>query len=100
VAALRLCPSKTNARSVEDPISFTLADLKVPGDAIRSGSVEVLYPGPDHAPENLMVWVPAQKGSLRWLHGTSFIGGFSWQYCRRGSRKMAKSNQAGAGAIS
>jgi metallo-beta-lactamase class B len=43
------------------PPSDSLAGLAIPGSAISKGAVEVFYPGPGHAPENLMVWVPAAK---------------------------------------
>ena len=35
-----------------------LDGLAEPGDAIRIGPVEVFYPGPGHAPDNLVVYVP------------------------------------------
>lgn len=38
----------------------TLAMRETPGSTVRVGSVEVLYPGAGHAPDNLMVWIPAQ----------------------------------------
>lgn len=38
-----------------------LTGLDAPGDAINIDSMEVLYPGPGHAPDNLMVWLPAQR---------------------------------------
>lgn len=43
------------------PPSDSLAGLAEPGDAVALGAVEILYPGPGHSPENLMVWVPAAK---------------------------------------
>jgi metallo-beta-lactamase class B len=43
------------------PPSDSLAGLGNPGSVISKGAVEVFYPGPGHAPENLMVWVPAAK---------------------------------------
>jgi metallo-beta-lactamase class B VIM len=39
----------------------TLAGLSRPGLSVRLGAVEVFYPGPGHAPDNLMVWVPNQR---------------------------------------
>jgi metallo-beta-lactamase class B VIM len=38
--------------------ALTLGGLAEPGDAIRIGPVEVFYPGPGHAPDNLVVYVP------------------------------------------
>lgn len=43
------------------PPSDSLSGLEKPGSAVRIGGVEVFYPGPGHAPENLMVWVPSAK---------------------------------------
>lgn len=39
----------------------TLAELDAPGASVRLGSVEIFYPGPGHAPDNLMVWVPSER---------------------------------------
>lgn len=33
----------------------------VPGEKRPSGSLEIFYPGPGHAPDNVVVWVPAVK---------------------------------------
>lgn len=41
-----------------DVPAATLAGLVAPGDAVRLGAVEVLYPGPGHAPDNVVVYVP------------------------------------------
>jgi metallo-beta-lactamase class B VIM len=38
--------------------AHVLDGLGEPGDAIRIGPVEVFYPGPGHAPDNLVVYVP------------------------------------------
>lgn len=43
------------------PIPEALADLKEVGSGARIGSVEVFYPGPGHARDNLMVWLPEKK---------------------------------------
>ena len=43
------------------PPSDSLSGLARPGSSVTLGAVEVFYPGPGHAPENLMVWVPASK---------------------------------------
>ncbi|MEM8960243.1 MAG: subclass B1 metallo-beta-lactamase [Acidobacteriota bacterium] len=39
----------------------TLETLVDPGDSVQLGSVEVLYPGPGHTDDNLMVWIPDQR---------------------------------------
>ncbi len=39
--------------------SSALGGLDSPGDAVRLGSVEVFYPGPGHAVDNVVVYVPA-----------------------------------------
>jgi metallo-beta-lactamase class B VIM len=39
----------------------TLIGLDTPGASVRLGPVEVFYPGPGHAPDNLMVWVPSER---------------------------------------
>jgi len=39
----------------------TLTALREPGSAVRVGPVEVFYPGPGHAEDNMMVWVPNQR---------------------------------------
>ncbi len=38
-----------------------LHGLEQPGDAISMGSVGVFYPGPGHAPDNLVVYVPGAR---------------------------------------
>ena len=43
------------------PPSDSLPGLEKPGGAVTVAGVEVFYPGPGHAPENLMVWVPSAK---------------------------------------
>jgi metallo-beta-lactamase class B VIM len=39
----------------------SLPDLHRPGDAEGLGSVEIFYPGPAHAPDNVVVWVPSAR---------------------------------------
>ena len=41
--------------------SDTLGGLAAPGGARAWGAVELFYPGPGHAPDNLMVWVPGAR---------------------------------------
>jgi metallo-beta-lactamase class B VIM len=41
--------------------SDSLTGLTAPGSVVRLGNVEVFYPGPAHAPDNIMVWVPEQR---------------------------------------
>lgn len=41
--------------------SDSLSQLRRPGDVEKLGSVEIFYPGPAHSPDNIMVWVPAQR---------------------------------------
>lgn len=41
--------------------SDSLSGLRKAGDAEWLGAVEVLFPGPGHAPDNLMVWVPSAR---------------------------------------
>lgn len=38
-----------------------LAGLDMPGASVQFGPVEIFYPGPAHAPDNLMLWVPSQR---------------------------------------
>lgn len=40
--------------------AFDLYTLK-PGETMTSGSMEILYPGPAHAEDNVVVWLPAHK---------------------------------------
>lgn len=40
--------------------AFDLFRLK-PGGTLATGSLEILYPGPAHAEDNVVVWIPAQK---------------------------------------
>lgn len=54
----------TRALSAEQgtPVpEHALASLDQPADAVRFGSMEVLYPGAGHAPDNIMVWLPEQR---------------------------------------
>lgn len=39
----------------------TLTGLDEPGAAVTLGAIEVFYPGPGHAPDNLMVWLPSER---------------------------------------
>jgi len=39
----------------------TLGGLAAPGSARAWGTVELFYPGPGHAPDNLMVWLPTAR---------------------------------------
>jgi metallo-beta-lactamase class B len=32
-----------------------------PGEKLSSGTLEILYPGPAHAPDNVVVWLPASR---------------------------------------
>ena len=41
--------------------AHALGGLAKPGDALRIGPVEVFYPGAGHAPDNLVVYVPAAR---------------------------------------
>lgn len=43
------------------PPSDSLSGISTPGSAVTLGSIEIFYPGPGHAPENVMVWVPGAK---------------------------------------
>lgn len=52
----------------------TLQGLSTPGASIHVDSVEVLYPGPAHSPDNLMVWLPEQKV----LFGGCAVRAMSW----------------------
>ncbi|NND01017.1 MAG: subclass B1 metallo-beta-lactamase [Gammaproteobacteria bacterium] len=38
-----------------------LPNLNLSGAKVSLGSVEVFYPGPGHAPDNIMVWLPQQN---------------------------------------
>lgn len=49
----------TLAKEVGNPVpNHVLRKLKKPGSAIKFGPVEVFYPGPAHARDNIVVWVP------------------------------------------
>jgi metallo-beta-lactamase class B VIM len=52
----------------------SLPQLRRPGDADWLGSVEIFYPGPAHAPDNIMVWVP----SARVLFGGCAVKALDW----------------------
>lgn len=43
------------------PVPEALEALKEVGSSARVGSVEVFYPGPGHARDNLMVWLPEKR---------------------------------------
>ncbi|WP_116367630.1 subclass B1 metallo-beta-lactamase [Parahaliea mediterranea] len=47
------------ARQGSDVPAHALDGLQRPGSAVSFGPVEVLYPGAGHAPDNLVVYVPA-----------------------------------------
>lgn len=76
-------------RQGEPVPGHTLAGLSAPGAAVRLGPVEIFYPGPGHAPDNLMVWVPAQRvlfggcairaGAAKSLGNTADANLASWQ---------------------
>ncbi|HET7315399.1 subclass B1 metallo-beta-lactamase [Salinisphaera sp.] len=53
----------------------TLSGLNTPGATIQVGTVEVLYPGPAHSPDNLMVWLPEQ----RVLFGGCAVRAIDWK---------------------
>jgi len=41
--------------------SSTLADLNAPGSAVAIGPIEAFYPGPGHARDNIVVYVPGAR---------------------------------------
>lgn len=43
------------------PVPEALEEVAEPGSAATAGGVEIFYPGPGHALDNLVVWVPARK---------------------------------------
>jgi len=45
---------------VEPTAAFDLYRLS-PGEKLTNGTLEILYPGPAHAPDNVVVWVPASR---------------------------------------
>jgi glyoxylase-like metal-dependent hydrolase (beta-lactamase superfamily II) len=45
---------------VEPTPAFDLYRLS-PGEKLASGTLEILYPGPAHAPDNIVVWLPAHR---------------------------------------
>jgi metallo-beta-lactamase class B VIM len=54
--------SQKQAMELGTPVpDDTLRGLGAVGNSVPVGSVEVLYPGPGHAPDNLMVWVPDRR---------------------------------------
>lgn len=60
VYALRLTQQRAVGEGMAVP-DHALAGLDRPGTSVQFGSVELFYPGPGHAPDNLMVWVPYQR---------------------------------------
>lgn len=60
VYALPLTQQRAVAEGMPVP-DHALAGLDRPGARVQFGSVELFYPGPGHAPDNLMVWVPSQR---------------------------------------
>lgn len=63
-------PGLSAAKSTAIP-DTSVAALKEPGSRTKSGPIEIGYPGPGHAHENLVVYVPAAKV----LFGGCFIRG-------------------------
>lgn len=59
VYALPLTQQRAVGEGMPVP-DHTLAGLDTPGASTQFGPVELFYPGPGHAPDNLMVWVPSQ----------------------------------------
>jgi len=49
------------ARSGWPVPNTSVAALRQPGSRIKVGSVEVAYPGPGHAQDNLVVYIPSEK---------------------------------------
>ncbi|AOS43191.1 Beta-lactamase 2 precursor [Lacunisphaera limnophila] len=45
---------------VEPTPAFDLYQL-APGEKLARGTLEILYPGPAHAPDNVVVWLPAHQ---------------------------------------
>jgi glyoxylase-like metal-dependent hydrolase (beta-lactamase superfamily II) len=43
------------------PVPTAVDGLDAAGSAVRLGSAELFYPGPAHAPDNLMVWLPESR---------------------------------------
>lgn len=60
VRALPLTQQRAVGEGMPVP-DHTLAGLDTPGASIQFGTVELFYPGPGHAPDNLMVWIPSQR---------------------------------------
>lgn len=60
VYALPLTQQRAIGEGMPVP-DHTLAGLDRPGTSVQFGSVELFYPGPGHAPDNLLVWVPSQR---------------------------------------
>lgn len=52
---------KLSASSGKPIPKMALPELKSKGASVTLGSVEVFYPGPGHAPDNIMVWLPKQN---------------------------------------
>lgn len=47
------------AKEVGNPVpNHVLRKLKKPGSTIQFGPVEIFYPGPAHARDNIVVWIP------------------------------------------
>lgn len=63
--------AERGARIVASERTLELANVKptaafdtyqlAPGEKRTSGTVEIFYPGPAHAPDNVVVWVPAAR---------------------------------------
>lgn len=54
--------TQTLSASHANPVPrIALPELAAVGGSVALGSVEVFYPGPGHARDNIIVWLPAQK---------------------------------------
>ncbi|BDU16580.1 subclass B1 metallo-beta-lactamase [Lysobacter auxotrophicus] len=60
VYAMPLTQRRAIAEGMPVP-DHTLGELDTPGATVRFGPVELFHPGPGHAPDNLMAWVPSQR---------------------------------------
>lgn len=59
VYALPLTQQRATGEGMPVP-DHALEGLDRPGASVQFGSVELFYPGPGHAPDNLMLWVPSR----------------------------------------
>lgn len=60
VYAHPMTTKRTIGQGMPVPDNSVSAIDAAPGTIVQLGSVEVFYPGPGHAPDNLMVWVPSE----------------------------------------